>query len=51
MIIIMRFGENNVLCPKYIDIYMNFGGTGGDVHIPQYIFLFIIQKNGKITIA
>ena len=28
MIIIMRFGENNVLCPKYIDIY-KFGGVWG----------------------
>ena len=28
---------------------MNFGGYGGDVHIPQYIFKFIIQKNRKST--
>ena len=32
MIIIMRFGENNVLGPKYIDIY-DFGRFGG-----TYIF-------------
>ena len=37
MIIIMRFGENNVLCPKYIDIY-EFGGYEWNVHIPPYIF-------------
>ena len=27
--IIMRFGENNILCPKYIDIYEFQGGMGG----------------------
>ena len=49
----MRFGENNVICPKYIDIYAFWGGWGGwggrrgsPVH-----FLFIIQKIGKSTIA
>ena len=46
MIIIMRFGENNVLCPKDIDIYKFWGGQG-DVHGPPYIFLFITLKNGK----
>ena len=29
MIIIMRFGENNVLVPKYIDIYKFFMGSQG----------------------
>ena len=30
MIIIMRFGENNVLCPKYIDILVyEFQGVQG----------------------
>ena len=28
MIIIMRFGKNNVLCAKYIDIYEFWGGMG-----------------------
>ena len=28
----MRFGENNVLCPKYININ-EFRGYGGEVHI------------------
>ena len=43
----MRFGENNVLYSKYIDIYefKRVWGrhTGSTVH-----FLFIIKKNGKI---
>ena len=38
MIIIVRFGENNILCPKYIDIY-EFGGVRGKRGI--------IQENGK----
>ena len=48
MIIIMRFGKNSVLCPKYnIDIWI-LGGMGGDVHGPLYIFWFIIQKTEKV---
>ena len=43
MIIIMRFGENNVLGPKYIDIYEFGGGTGGRTYSTVH-FLFI-QKN------
>ena len=46
-IIIMRFGENNVLCLKYIDIY-EFGGYGGDVHIPPYIFCLLLKKTEKV---
>ena len=43
----MRFGENNVICTKYIHIYAFRGGwRGSPVH-----FLFIIQKNGKSTRA
>ena len=46
VIIIMRFGKNNVLCPKYINIYefrgIREGHTWSTVH-----FLFIIQKNRK----
>ena len=45
MIIIMRFGENIVLGPKYINIY-EFWGYGRDVHGDAH-FLFIIKKNGK----
>ena len=36
----MRFGENNVLGPKYIEIYQ-FRST--------LQFWFIIHKNGKST--
>ena len=49
MIIIMRFGENNVLCPKYIDIY-EFRGAQGDIHIPPSFFVYY-SKNGKSTRA
>ena len=49
-IIIMRFGENNVLCPKYIDIYKFRGVRGGSTYSTVH-FLFIIQKNGKSTRA
>ena len=48
MIIIIRFGENNVLGPKYIDIYdVSISGVHGGVglHGSPYIFLFIIHKN------
>ena len=43
MIIIMRFGENNVLCPKYIDTYEFRGGMGGCTYSTVH-FLFIIKK-------
>ena len=46
VIIIMRFGENNVLCPKYNDIiilYEFWGGTYSTVH-----FSFIIKKTEKV---
>ena len=43
----MRFGENNVICSNYIDIYALRGGRGGTDGIPLH-FLFIIQKNGKV---
>ena len=46
MIIIMRFGANNVLCPKYIDIY-EFQGYRGDVHGPLYIFFLLLKKKHK----
>ena len=44
MIIVMRFGENNVLCPKYNDIYEFRGDTGC---VPPYIFCLSLKKNGK----
>ena len=43
VIIIMRFVKNNVLWPKYIDIYQFWGST---LH-----FFFIIHKNGKSAIT
>ena len=46
MIIIMRFGENNVLCPKYIDIY-EFRGIRGETYMVHRTFLFIIQKKNE----
>ena len=46
----MRFDENNVLCPKYIDKY-EFGGVWGGCTYSTVHFLFIIQKNGKSTRA
>ena len=45
----MRFGENNVLGPKYMDMYQfRVLAGGGIVHL---IFLFIIHKNEKSTRA
>ena len=46
--IIIRFGENNILCPKYVDIYEFWGVWGGRTN-SSVQFLFIIQKNGKST--
>ena len=46
--IIMRFGENNVLCPKYIDIYEFRGGTEGDVQRPPYIFCLLFKKTEEV---
>ena len=43
----MRFGENNDLCPNYIDIY-KFRGIRGDIHIPPYIFCLLFKKIEKV---
>ena len=43
VVIIMRFGENNILCPKYIDIYQ-FWGVHGRHTWSTVHFLFIIKK-------
>ena len=45
VIIISRFGENNDLGPKYIDIYKFRGVRGGGVTWSTLHFLFIIHKN------
>ena len=47
MIIIMRFGENNVHVQN-ISIYINFGRDEGDVHGPPYIFCSLLKKNTKV---
>ena len=47
-IIIIGFGENNVLCPKYIDIYMFFGRDGEDVIGPSYIFRLLFKIKEKL---
>ena len=47
MIIIMRFAENNVLFPKYIDIY-EFWRVRGDVYGPLYIFCLLFKKTEKV---
>ena len=47
MIIIKRFGKNNALCPKCIDIYKFWGGYVGDERGTLYIFCLLLKKNGK----
>ena len=47
VIVITRFGENNVLCPKYIGICEFWGVQGGEVHIPPYIFCLLFKKTEK----
>ena len=43
----MRFGEYNVVGPKYIDIYENWG-VWGDILIPPYIFCLLFKKMEKV---
>ena len=47
MIIIMRFGENNVLGPKYIDIY-EFRGVRGGYTYSTIIFCLLLKKMEKV---
>ena len=44
----MRFGENNVLCPIYINIYKFQGVQGGGKQIPAYIFSLLLKKTEKL---
>ena len=37
VIIIMRFGKNNVLCPKYINIY-EFHGGAREIYMVHHTF-------------
>ena len=46
-IIIIGFGENNVSCTKYIDIY-EFRGGRGDVHGPSNIFCLLFKTTEKL---
>ena len=43
----MRFGENIVLGPKYIDIY-EFRKEGRDVPGPPYIFYLLFKKTEEV---
>ena len=48
MIIIMRFGGNNVLCPKYIDIYEFMGVQGGcTMYMVHHTFFVYYSKKWK----
>ena len=47
LIIIMRFGKNNILCPKYINIYEFQGVMGGDIHGPPFIFCLLLKNEKK----
>ena len=43
----MKFGENNVLCPKYIDIYEFFWDTVGTYKFHHAFFVYYSQKLKK----
>ena len=47
MIIIMRFDENNVFCPKYIDMYEFLGETGGTYMVHRKFFVYYSNKQKK----
>ena len=49
MMIIMRFGENNVFGPKYIDIYEFRGVWGGRTYSTVHFFYY--SKKWKSTRA
>ena len=42
VIIIVRFGENNVLGPKYINIYKFWRFVGGVIHYMVHITFFLL---------
>ena len=44
----MRFGKNNVLCPKYIDIYEFQGLWGGRTWSNIHLLFIIFKKTQKI---
>ena len=43
----MRFDENNVICPKYIDIYAFRGGRGDGGDAP-FTFCLLFKKTEKV---
>ena len=45
---IMRFGKNNVLCSKFIDLYEFWGVRGRDIHIKPNIFCLLLKKSEKV---
>ena len=47
VMIIIRFGENNVFCPKYIDIYEFWVVWGGCTYSPD-IFCLLFKKMEKV---
>ena len=46
MVIIIRFGENNVLCPKYINLY-EFRGYGWTCMV-HHIFCLLFKITEKV---
>ena len=46
----MRFGENKVLCPKYIDIYEFWGVWGGRTYSIVHFFIIIFKKTEKVQV-
>ena len=47
VVIIMRFGENNVLLEYYIDTY-KFWGLNGGLHASPYIFCLLFMQSEKV---
>ena len=48
VIIIMRFGENNVFGPKYIDIYQFLELVGGGCYMVTLHFCLLFIKTEKV---
>ena len=44
----MGFGNNNLLWPKYIDVYKFWGWRGEGVHGPPNMFGLLFQKTEKV---
>ena len=48
MIIIIRFGKNNVLCLKYIDVYEFWGVREGRTWSTVHFFCLLFKKMKKV---